>query len=132
MAHECIGRKRKVMFFLDSRGSGFERIIKEDHGVVPQLDMWFLGGSKLEDLAFNAKHYAKSNPHDIIVIVGGINDVTVKNRITKEITFPWENPIVLAKHLIDTMENAEDDFLKEAPATKIVFCNLTGANLSDV
>ena len=30
------------------------------------------------------------------------------------------------------MENSEDRFLKDAPATKIVFCNLTGTNLFEV
>ena len=86
----------------------------------------------MEHLAFNAKHYTKANPHDVVIIVGGINDVTVKDRRTKKISFSWKDPVVLARHLIDTMENAEKDFLKDAPATKIVFCNLTGADLSKV
>ena len=118
------------MFFLDSRGASFETMLRNEYGSVPQVDLWFHGGAKLEDLAFNAKYYEKNNPHDVIFIVGGINDVTVKDRQTKRISFPGKDPVVLAKHLIDRMEEAETDFLKTAPATNIVFCNLTGADLT--
>ena len=91
-----------------------------------------LGGSKIEDLVFNAKHNAKSNPHDVVFIVGRINDQTVKDRRTNQISFPWKDPVKLARHLIDTTENSEDDVHKDAPATRIVFCNLTGADLNKV
>ena len=78
IVNERNGRKHKVMFFLDSRGSGFERIIKEEYGQVPQFEMWFLGGTKIEDLE-SMLNYGKSNPHNIFFIMGGINNVTVKD-----------------------------------------------------
>ena len=126
---ERFGR-RKMVFFTDSRGYYINELIKEEYGDNKGVEILFYEGAGIGTLVKNAYYYAESRPHDMIFIAGGICNITRKDPVSKKLFFDWNNSIDLAKHIIDIMDEEEDVFNKKAPATKMVFCNLLGADLS--
>ena len=68
----------------------------------------------------------------MVYVAGGACDITVKDCVSKEVSFKWDAPNSLEKHLLDSLRR-EDKFMAENhPAGKIVFCTLIGTELSQI
>ena len=104
------------------------RINKQNKPVEP----WMFKSAKIEDLTHEAINYGRSRPFDMMFIVGGICNITNKDWINGKISFEWNDPDKLSKHIIDIIENEERKFKKELPASNLIFCRLVGANLEKV
>ena len=128
---ERFGR-RKVIFFTDSRGFYMNELIKEEFGSNSRVEILHYNGAGMGNLNKNAYYYATSRPHDMLLIAGGICNITRKDKVTKEIHFDWKDSVKLASHVIEIMEEEEEIFREKAPASKMAFCNLIGADLSKV
>ena len=121
-----------MIFFTDSRGSYINELIKEEFGVTRDVEVLIYKSAGIGTLIKNAYYYSKSRPHDMVFIAGGICNITRKDPVSKKITFEWDNPVRLSKHIIDILEREEDTFYENAPASKMVYCNMVGADLSKV
>ena len=124
--------RRRFVFVFDSRGKHLETILKSKNVNKQLVDMLFFDGADIEDLYREAVNYCRGRPFDIMFIVGGICNVTTKNRKTKVISFDWQDPKVLLNHLMSEISKGENYFHRELPASKVVFCHLVGANLEKV
>ena len=128
----ALGDRRKHVLFIDSRGSLLQAMLKKvgvkksDFLVKPSP------GAKFQTLIRDADDYAKKYPFDVIYIAGGINNVTVKCKITKVVTFEWQSEDALSEFLISTLKKAAAFFKREHPATKVVFCSIPGVLLEFV
>ena len=127
-----LGDRRRYIFVFDSRGKHLESILKSKNVKQLPVDMLFFDGADIEDLYREAVNYCSWRPFDIMFIVGGICNVTTKDRITKKISFDWQDPEKLLSHLIEEIDKGEKYFYKELPASKVVFCRLVGADLKKV
>ena len=124
--------RRRYVFIFDSRGKHLEEILKVDNVSKLPVDMLFFDGADIEDLYREAVNYCRWRPFDIVFIVGGICNVTSKDRSTRKISFEWQDPKKLLNHLLNEISNGEKYFHSEMPASKVVFCRLVGADLSKV
>ena len=124
--------RRKLIFFTDSRGLFLNELIVKEFGRSNGVEVLHYKGAGIGTLIKNAYYYAESRPFDVLFIAGGICNITSKDHDTKEIFFEWEDPVTLAKHVIDVMEEEEITFKKEVPASNVIYCNMVGANLSSV
>ena len=101
-----LGDRRKHVMFMDSRGSRLQEMLgkagvsKTDFLIIP------IPGAKIQALIREADEYAKIYPFDVLYIAGGINDVTVKCKITKMVTFEWQSVAALSNFLISTISTA--------------------------
>ena len=121
-----------MIFFTDSRGFYLNELIKEQFGQTDRIEILHYNSAGLGNLTKNAYYYAETRPHDVLFIAGGICNITRKDQVSKKIFFDWDNPVELASHIIEIIEEEEDTFIKHAPATKMAYCNLLGADLSKV
>ena len=103
-----------------------QNMIRTDKIVEP----WVFEGATIEGLTHEAEYYAQKAPFDFLFIVGGICNITTKNKVMKKTSFEWENTVELASYLVRTMEEAEKYLYKKHPASTFIFCPLTGADLS--
>ena len=124
--------RRKTIFFTDSRGYYINELIHKEFGESNGVEVLHYKGAGLGTLTKNAYYYADSRPFDMLFLAGGICNITRKDMVTKEIFFEWDDPVELASHIIDIIENEEEIFRKKAPGSKLVFCNFVGADLTKV
>ena len=96
------------------------------------MEPWIFKGATIEGLTHEAINYSSSRPFDLLFIVGGICNITSKDWNTGKISFDWDDSDILSKHIIDTMEREEKRFKRKRPASNIIFCNMVGANLTNV
>ena len=106
--------------------------MKDMNKTTKIIEPWVFDGARIQDLAMEAEYYAQSAPFDVMFIAGGICNVTTKDRLTKKISFEWQDPVKLASYLIKTVEDAEEFLLKKQPASKFIFCPFPGADLGKV
>ena len=109
--------RRKVIFFTDSRGLYLNELIKEQFGHMDRIEVLHYKSADIGTLTKNAYYYAESRPHDVLFIAGGICNITRKD------------PVVLARHIIDKIEEEDETFIEKALATQMAYCNLLGADL---
>ena len=124
--------RRKLIFFTDSRGLFLNEIIAQEFGQTNGVEILHYKGAGIGTLIKNAYYYAGSRPFDQLFIAGGICNITRKDHETNSIFFDWKDSVALAKHVIDIIEEEEATFRKEVPASSVIFCNMIGANLSNV
>ena len=131
-ASELPLNRRRLIFFFDSRGKFLEYEINLINNTKKPVEPWTFSSATINDLVHEAINYGKTRPFDLLFIVGGICDITVKDWGNNTITFPWTDSKSLVQHVINIIEAAEIRFRKELPASKIIFCRLVGANLEKV
>ena len=124
-------RRREHWIFIDSRGAElYEKIHRESNPEF--IGVWKHSGASLGDLVELAANHLKNFPFDIAYIVGGINNVTTKDRLTGKISFEWDPPELLISQLIRELAIADSKMAKEFPASKVVFCPIVGSDLSRI
>ena len=109
-----------------------ELLVNELNKSGKAIEPWVFDGATIQDLAKEAEYYAQNAPFDLIFIVGGICNITTKDKLTKMISFDWTDAVSLASHLISTMEKAEEFLYQNYPASTFIFCPIPGANLNNV
>ena len=126
-----LNERRCHIAFMDSRAQGLqEKIDALNKGEY--LGVRKHNGATLHQLTRKASEHLKNYPFDVVYIIGGACDITLKNKSTKTISFPWAPPEDLSQHLISTLD-AENNTMKEKhPAAKVVFCPLVGLELERV
>ena len=102
-----IGDRRRYVFVFDSRGKHLESILKRENVNNQPVDMLFFDGADIDDLYREAVNYCRGRPFDIVFLVGGICNVTSKDRLTKKISFEWQNSDLLLSHLLKEIDNGE-------------------------
>ena len=124
-------RRREHWVFMDSRGTG---IYEKISGIDKQeyVGIWKESGATLERLVELAGNHLKSYPYDPVYIVGGVNNITTKNKITGEISFKWDPPELLIQYMLNLLSTLDKHVSKEFPASKIIFCPLVGSELRRV
>ena len=114
---------------MDSRGRNLDEYIWHMNDTSQPILIFYFPGAKLQTLAKEASKYATLFPFDIICIAGGINHVTVRDRLTGVTTYEWQSEIALVNLLLGCVSQAEKFLHKKHPATKVIFCALAGAQL---
>ena len=122
--------RRKVIFFTDSRGEYVQRIIERDYKCKCGVEVLMYKGATIGTLVENAIYYAKDRPYDILLIAGGICDITDYDRATKEVSFRWRSSDSITSHIITEMEKGDKQFNERTFNSKMAFCNIAGANLT--
>ena len=132
MENAYSNERRRLIFFLDSRGTDLEReinLINTDNKLV---EPWTFKGATIEDLTHEAINYGHLRPFDVMFVAGGICNITTKDWKTGKITFEWVDPVALRCHIVEIMETQERKFKKNLPASNLIFCDMVGANLEKV
>ena len=126
-----LGSKRIHLVLTDSRGNGLqERIDKLNPPEYMEVDD--RKGATLSQLIEIAEDYLPKHPFDILYVVGGVNDITTKDKATGKISYEWGNSQNLSKHLTSIVTKADSFFMKTFPASKVIFCPLIGSDLARV
>ena len=126
------GDRRRYVFIFDSRGRHLESILKRENIRKLPVDMLFFDGADIEDLYREAVNYCRLRPFNIVFLVGGICSVTTKDKMSKKISFDWNDSDSLLNYILQEITNGEKYFATEMPASKVVLCRYVGADLSKV
>ena len=116
---------------LDSRANGLQERV-DVLNVGEYLGIRQYNGATLHDLTRQASRHLDKYPFDVVYIAGGICDVTTKDDVTKTISFRWNPPNDVSKHLLNTLNRENETMRKDHPAARVVFCPLVGADLKRV
>ena len=127
-----LGDRRKHVLFIDSRGSLLQEALSAAGVRKTDFLIKHFPGAKIQALIREMDEYAKQFPFDVLYLAGGINNVTVKCKITKVVTFEWQSVSALSNFLITTMKKALKYLRREHPATKIVISSIPGVDLQYV
>ena len=76
--------------------------------------------------------YLDSFPFDVVYLCVGVNNITVKDRVTNQISFTWKTEDDLANHLIGHRDKYLELLKKDHPGAIVVFCPLIGLELCRV
>ena len=132
MANAELFNRRRFIFFFDSRGQFLEDELNHINIEKKPVEPWMFKSATIRDLVHEAINYGRHRPFDLMFIVGGICDITVKNWNTNTISFNWKDSDTLTQHIIKIIEHEEKRFKKELPASKLIFCRIVGADLEKV
>ena len=124
-----LGMRRRHAFFMDSRGRNLDEYLWHMNDTNQLVLIFYFPGAKLPTLAKEASKYAKLYPFDVIYVAGGINHVTVKDKVTRVTTYEWQSEKALTTLLIERINQVGKFLHKNHPATKFVFCALAGVDL---
>ena len=116
---------------MDSRGTGlYEKISKMDRREF--IGVWKKSGATFDEVVELAKAHLTNYPFDVVYVVGGVNDITTKDRLSGNITFDWNPPELLIQHLQSKLKLVDCQLTKDFPASKVVFCPLVGSDLERI
>ena len=132
MANAQLYDIRRHIFFFDSRGFNLERELNIINTERKPVEPFFFNGATIKNLVHEAINYGRTRPFDLMFVVGGICNITDKDRNTGKISFILDTPEKLSNHIINIMEDEDKRFKKELPASKLIFCRMVGANLENV
>ena len=118
------------VIFADSRGKGLGDKIRSKSKEL--VEVIIREGASLIELVQAASDYLQKNPFDVIYIAGGACDITLKDRITKVISYTWGTGKGLQEHLLSTINSAEEKLRVDFPASKVVFCTLVASELKQI
>ena len=124
-------RRREHWVFIDSRGTGlYEKIKSRGHREF--IGVWRKPGATFEELVGLAANHLDNYPFDVVYVIGGVNNITVKDEHTGKISFEWHPAERLIDHLTSILKEANERMTKGYPASKVVFCTLVGSQLSRI
>lgn len=109
----------------DSRGRHLDMMLDHEDILVS-----FHSGATLHFVAMRAIDIIARYSPDIILIMAGINDITVLNRHTRRISLISTSTGVVINHLISRINQAKSLIAAASPSTKIVIGGITGVNLN--
>ena len=127
-----LGSKRLHLIVTDSRGKGLGNLIKTRNKSGELVDVLVRDGASLQVLVGAASKHLQKCPFDVVYIIGGVCDITDKNKLTKQVAYVWRGGKELEEHLLDVLREADKSFSKNFPASKIVFCPLIASELKRV
>ena len=107
-----------------------ERIIGRRNKTGIQIEPWVFQGAKLQDVSREAMYYTSSRPFDLIFMCAGIFDIIDMNSTTGTYSFRWASCEHLITYILMQVELTDAQFLKERPATKVIYCPIMGVNLN--
>ena len=110
MAYANEFNRRRFIFFIDSRGQSLEYELNRINVERKPVEPWTFNSAGINDLTHEAMNYGKSRPFDLLFVVGGICNITVKDWETNTISFPWSSSNNLIQHLIRVIELADNRF----------------------
>lgn len=109
----------------DSRGRHLDMMLDDEDILVS-----FHSGATLHYLAMRAIDIIAKHRPDVILIMGGINDITVLNRFTRRVSLISTTTAVIIDHLITRINQAKSLIFAASPSTKIVIGGIIGINLN--
>ena len=123
-------RRRKHIIMFDSRGDRLQPKIEKINKSGIRIEAWFFGGANYKRLQDEADYYAKYHQFDIIYLVGGVNELTKKDKATGKYFFHWNDYQELENHMFERIDTVKNFLEKEHPATQFVLCPMMGMDLS--
>ena len=115
----------------DSRGNHLQSKIEKINKTGVPIEAWFFRGANYKRLQDEADYYAQNNQFDIMYIVGGVNELTKKDKYTRKYYFPWNDYQELEDHMLESIFTVKNFLEKEHPATQFVLCPMIGMKLSE-
>ena len=80
--------------------ANFEEIIGSNFDPESiRFNVFVFPGAQIQQLISWANRHLQHHPRDCIYILGVVNNITDKNKSTKEVTFKWTTPEALKSHL---------------------------------
>ena len=123
-------RRRKHVIMFDSRGDRLQPKIEKINNTGIRVEAWFFGGANYKRLQDEADYYAQFNQFDIIYLVGGVNELTKKDKFSGKYYFPWSDYQDLEDHMLERIITVKSYLEKEHPVTQFVLCPMMAMNLS--
>lgn len=109
----------------DSRGRHLDMMLDHDEILVS-----FHSGANLHFIAQRAIDIIGRYRPDVILILAGINDITILNRITRRVSLISTSTGVIIDHLITRINQAKSMISAVSPTTKVVIGGILGINLN--
>ena len=72
--------RRRIIFFLDCRGSNLEYEMNRINYEKKQVEPWMFKSATIKDLVKEATNYGRTRPYDMLFVEGGFCDITTKNK----------------------------------------------------
>ena len=122
----------RVLVVSDSRGRHLDSVL--DHSNRDDLSYMSVpyDSQGLNSLAQKAIRLSRAIPPDLILMFGGVCDITRRNPVTKITSLRWEDPQVIYDNYVTSMETVYY-LIRNAPATahcKVVFVPVVGVDLN--
>lgn len=109
----------------DSRGRHLQEYLPTN-----RIKVLFYSGASLEGMIRSAKSFCSISPPKYVLVLGGICNMTQKNRRTGEISLRFSHEDALLQHMKDVFTSAWDLARLSFPSSKITFSGLCGADLN--
>lgn len=109
----------------DSRGRHLDMVLDHEEILVS-----FLSGATLHTVALRAIDIISRYHPDIILVMAGINDITIRNRYTGRVSLISNTTSVIIDHLVNRINQAKSMIASASPTIKIVIGGIAGINLN--
>lgn len=114
-----------TIILADSRGRSLDTVMENENILVSAHS-----GANLLRLAHIAIQIISRYSPDVILIMGGINNITRLNRQTRRVSLISNSRASLINHLISKLNEAKSVILSSHPSMKIAFGGIIGINLN--
>lgn len=111
----------------DSRGAKLAPLYNESYN--EDVRIFFYPGASLTKLVFHAVSLIQHVKPRLMIIMGGINDLTILNRDTRHVSLKFVNPTAYADHIIEIINAARVLVGNEFPNTLLSFAGIIGMDL---
>lgn len=109
---------------MDSRGRRIQAVME-----TPNIICRSYSGALLTSIGPKVEHLIRRyNPVTCLVIVG-VNDLTVLDRVTRKVTVADNDPFTLANTIIDRVLRLRQHLMTLFPLVKIIFGGLNGIDI---
>lgn len=109
----------------DSRGRHLDMYVDHD-----DIKVSFQSGARLVNLAWKAVEIIDAHKPDIILLMGGINDVTIRNKYTGRVRLISTSATIIVSHLMQQINQAKSIILASHPEVRVVIGGIMGIHIS--
>ena len=126
-----IGRMAGDTFVIitDSRGRGLQSVLDAKNSTGMRLSVRFYPGAGIARLTTEAAAHLSGAPDDVIIFMGGVNDITTKDHRTRRVHLTKTNVDVLTQHLTGLVDESEATLTARFPSATVIYAPIIGLSL---
>lgn len=109
----------------DSQGRYLDTMVDDENILIS-----FHSGATLTDVAAHAINIIGRHQPDLILLLAGINDITMLNRTTRQVALISTSRGVIIDHLIRRINLAKSMILSQYPHVKVAIGGILGIDLN--
>lgn len=125
--HSVLFNMDKTIVFTDSRGAHLRTYLDE----IPlnNVGVYYFYGARLTEIVLRAMEYIYRFRPKLVIFLGGINDTTSMNPISRKIQPRFRNHPEMCEHFTEIIKSAQLLLHNAFPEMTVVFGGVIGADL---